>query len=88
MKLESRGEEGNSPKQGLHKYQNEPQLEGLNTTQINIHQTTETAANNVSRTEDSGEHRPQQTEMIGENRMDKFHKTTQMKIQEAQLRTT
>ena len=62
------GEEGNSPQQGLHKHQNEPQLEDLNITQINVHQTTETAANDVLRTEESGEHhRPQRTEMIGEN---------------------
>ena len=59
MKLESGGR-GNSPQQGLHKHQNELQLQGLDNTQINVHQTTETAANNVPRTEDNGEHhRPQ-----------------------------
>ena len=54
------GEEGNSPQQGLYEHQNGPQLENSNTTQINIRQTTETAANNAQRTEESSEHhRPQ-----------------------------
>ena len=34
------GEEGNSPQQGLHEHQTELQLEDLNITQINVHQTT------------------------------------------------
>ena len=64
----SRGEEGNSPQQGLHEHETQPQSEDLNITQINVHQTTETAVNDVPRTEESSEHhRPQQTEMIGEN---------------------
>ena len=62
------GEEGNSPQQGLHEHQNELQSENSNTTQINVHQTTETAASNVPRTEESGEHHmSQQTEVVGEN---------------------
>ena len=66
--IRSRGEEGNSPQQGLHEHQTQPQLEDLNITQINVHQTKETAVNDVQRTEESSEHhRPQQTEMIGEN---------------------
>ena len=64
----SRGLEGNSPQQGLHEHQTQPQSEDLNITQINVHQTTETAVKNVMRTEESSEyHRPQQTEMIGQN---------------------
>ena len=35
-----RGEEGNSPQEGLYKHQNELQLENSNTTQINVQQTT------------------------------------------------
>ena len=62
------GEEGNSPQQGLNEHQKEPQLEDSNTTHVNLHQTTETAANNIPRTEESGEHhRLQLTELIGEN---------------------
>ena len=61
-------EEGNSPQQGLHKHQTQLQSENLNITQINIHQTTETAVNDVTRTEESSEHhRTQRTETIGEN---------------------
>ena len=64
----SRGEEGNSPQQGLRKHETQPQSEDLNITQINVHQTTETAVNDVLRTEESREHhRPERTEMIGEN---------------------
>ena len=63
-----RGEEGNSPQQGLNKHQLQPQTEDLNITQINIHQTTEEAVNDVKRTEENNEHhRPQPTEMISEN---------------------
>ena len=77
------GEEGNSPQQGLHEHRNEPQLEGLDTTQINVHQTTETAANNVPRTEDNGEHhRPQQTEIIGENTQEQNGQVSQNHIDE------
>ena len=73
-----RGEEGNSPQQGLHEHQNELQSEDLNITQINVHQTTETAANNVLRTEESSEHhRPQQTEMIGENTQEQNEQVSQ-----------
>ena len=62
------GEEGNSPQQGLYEHQNEPQLENSNTTQINIPQTTETAANSRQRIEESGEeHRPQHNEVVREN---------------------
>ena len=61
-------EEGNSPQQGLHEHQNEPMSEDLNITQINFHQTTETAVNDVLIIEESSEHhRLQRTEMIGEN---------------------
>ena len=63
-----RGEEGNSPQQGLYEHQNELQLENSNTTQINIWQTTETAANSTQRIEESSEdHRPQQNEVVSEN---------------------
>ena len=59
----SRGEEGNSPQQGLHEHQTQPQSEDLNITQINVHQTTEPALSDVPRTEESSKHhRPQQTE--------------------------
>ena len=52
----------------MHKHQPQPQLEGLNITQINIHQTTETAVNDVPTTEENSEHhRPQKTETISEN---------------------
>ena len=66
--IESRGEEGNSPQEGLQEPQTQPQLEDSNITQINVHQTTRTAVNNVPRAEESNEHhRPQQTETMGEN---------------------
>ena len=62
------GKEGNSPQQGLYEHQNEPQSENSNTTQINIRQTTETAANNKQRTEESSEdHRPQRNEVVSKN---------------------
>ena len=62
------GEEGNSPQQGLHEHQPQPQSEDLNITQINVHQTTETAVNDVQGTEENNEHhRPQPAETIGEN---------------------
>ena len=62
------GEEGNSPQQGLYEHQNELQSENSNTTQINIQQTTETAANSTQKIEESSEdHRPQQNEVVSEN---------------------
>ena len=62
------GEEGNSPQQGLHEHQNEPQSENSNTTQINVPQTTETAANSTQRIEESGEeHSPQRNEVVNKN---------------------
>ena len=62
------GEEGNSPQQGLYEHQNEPQSENSNTTQINVQQTIETAANRTQRIEESSEdHRPQRNEVISEN---------------------
>ena len=57
----NRGEEGNSPQQGLHEHQTQPQSEDLNITQINVHQTTETAVIDVSRTEENSEHHRPQT---------------------------
>ena len=52
----------------MHEHQSQLQLEDLSITQINVHQTTETAVNDVLRTEENSEHhRPQQTEMIDEN---------------------
>ena len=67
MKLEA-GEEGNSPQEGLHKPQTQPQLEDSNITQINIHQRTGTSVNDIPRAEESNEHhRPQQNETMGEN---------------------
>ena len=63
-----RGEEGNSPQQGMYKHQNELQSENSNTTQINVPQTTETAANSTQRIEESGEeHSPQHNEVVREN---------------------
>ena len=63
-----RGEEGNSPQQGLYEHQNELQSENSNTTQINIPQATETVANSTQRIEQSGEeHRPQRNEVVSEN---------------------
>ena len=63
-----RGEEGNSPQQGLYEHQNEPQSENSNTKQINVCQTTEAAPNNTQRTEESSEHhRPQRNEVVSEN---------------------
>ena len=57
------GEEGNSPQQRLHKHQPQPQTDDLNITQINVHQTTEVAANDVQRTEENNEHhRPKPAE--------------------------
>ena len=71
MKLESSeggGEEGSSSQQGLDEHQPQPQTEDLNITQINIHQTTEIAVNDVQGTEENNEHhRPQPAEMISEN---------------------
>ena len=75
---QKQGEEGNSPQQGLHKHQTQPQSEDLNITQINIHQTTEIAVNDVLRTEEGSEHhRPQQTEMIGENIQEQIGQVSQ-----------
>ena len=62
------GEEGNSPQQGLYEHQNEPQSENSNTTQVNVCQTTETAANNAQKPEERGEHhRLQQNGVVSEN---------------------
>ena len=62
------GKEGNSPQQGLHEHQNEPQSENSNTTQINVRQTTETPASNTQRIEESSEdHRLQRNEVVSEN---------------------
>ena len=64
----SRGEEDNSSQQGLHKPQTQSQSEDSNITQINVHQTTGTAVNDLQRAEESNEcHRSQRTQMIGEN---------------------
>ena len=62
------GKEGNSPQQGLHEHQPQPQTEDLNITQINIHQTTEIAINDIQGTEENNEHhRTQPAETISEN---------------------
>ena len=62
------GGRGHSPQQGLYEHQNEPQTENSNTTQINVWQTTETAANSTQRIEESSEdHRPQQNEVVSKN---------------------
>ena len=66
--MESKGEEGNSPQEGLCEPQTQPQLEVSNTTQINVHQTTETGDNDAPRSEESNEHvRPQETKTLREN---------------------
>ena len=52
----------------MHKDQPQPQTEDLNITQINTHQTTEKAVNDIQGTEENnGHHRPQPAEMISEN---------------------
>ena len=67
----------------MHEHQNELQSEGLDTTQINVHRTTEKEANNVLRTEDNGEHhRPQQTEIIGENTQEQNGQVSQNHTEE------
>ena len=72
------GEEGNSPQQGLHEHQPQPQTEDLNIMQINVHQTTEVAVNDVQGTEENNEHhRPQPTEMISENTQEQAGQASQ-----------
>ena len=74
----SRGEEGNSPQQGLHKPQTQSQSEDSNITQINVHQTTGTAVNDVPRAEESNEHhRPQWTETMGANIQEQTRQVSQ-----------
>ena len=43
--VENRGEEGNSPQEGLQEPQTQPQLDATSTTQANVHQTTERSDN-------------------------------------------
>ena len=63
-----RGQEGNSPQQGLYEHQNEPQSENSNTTQTNIRQTTETTSNSTQKIEESSEdHRLQRNEVVSKN---------------------
>ena len=62
------GDEGNRPQQGWYEHGNELQSENSNTTEINIWQTTETAANSTQRIEESSEdHRLQRNEVVSEN---------------------
>ena len=52
----------------MHECQPQPQSEDLNITQINVHQTTGTAVNDIQGTEENNEpHRSQQAETINEN---------------------
>ena len=72
------GEEGNSPQQGLHKHQPQPQTDNLNITQIIVHQTTEVAVNDVQGTEVHNEHhRPQPAETISENTQEQTGQASQ-----------
>ena len=59
-RIESRGEEGNSPQWGSEEPQAQLDSEDLNITQINVHQTTGMGVNKVLRTEENTQsQRPQ-----------------------------
>ena len=59
-RIESRGEEGNSPQWGLEEPQAQLHSEDPNITQIKVHQATGTGVNEVLRTEESTQ--PQRTQ--------------------------
>ena len=66
--VENRGEEGNSPQEGLQEPQTQPQSDATSTTRANVHQTTERSDNITPRLEENSEQiRPQGTEMLWEN---------------------
>ena len=66
--VENRGEEGNSPQEGLQEPPTQPQLDPISTTRVNVHQTMERNSNVTPRLEENNEQiRPQETEMLWEN---------------------
>ena len=61
--VENRGEEGNSPQEGLQEPPTRPQSDATSTTQVNVHHTTERSDNITPRLEENNEQiRPQETE--------------------------
>ena len=86
--VENRGEEGNSPQEGLQEPQTQPQLEDTSTTRVNVHQTMERSDNITPRLEENNEQsRPQGTEMLQENVQEQTEQTPQNQTQEAHLKT-
>ena len=76
--VENRGEEGNSPQEGLQEPQTQLQLEATSTTWVNVHQTTGRSDNVTPRLEEDNEQsRPQGTEMLWENVQEQTEQTPQ-----------
>ena len=76
--VENRGEEGNSPKEGLQELQTQPQSDATSTTRANIYQTMERSDNITPRLEENNEQiRPQETETLWENVQEQTEQTPQ-----------
>ena len=76
--VESRGEEGNSPQEGLQEPLTQPQLDAISTTWANVHQTMERNDNITPRLEENNEQiRPQETKMLWENVQEQTEQTPQ-----------
>ena len=76
--VENRGEESNSPQEGLQEPQTQPQLDATSTTRANVHQTMERSDNITPRLEENNEQiRPQGSEMLWENVQEQTEQTPQ-----------
>ena len=76
--VENRGEEGNSPQEGLQEPPTQPQLDTISTTRANVHQTMERNDNITPRLEENNEQtRPQETETLQENVQEQTEQTPQ-----------
>ena len=76
--VENRGEEGNSPREGLQEPPTQPQLDIISTTQVNVQQATERNDNVTPRLEENNEQiRPQETETLRENVQELTEQTPQ-----------
>ena len=76
--VENRGEEGNSPQEGLQEPPTQLQSDTISTTWVNVHQATERNDNVTPRLEENNEQiRPQETETLRENVQEQTEQTPQ-----------
>ena len=76
--VKNRGEEGNSPQEGLQEPPTQPQSDATSITRANVHQTTERSDNVTPRLEENDEQiRPQETKTLWENVQEQTKQTPQ-----------